>query len=165
MTSLKKPAVPYLDTKFERSSRNSTATTIIRSASRSFCRYVKRSTRTARAVELDLHLLLRAFLTLSLCFVFSLKSTSPSWVGLLRKATSSSSVHGGVERPLQTTHKHTYSGNVEVRSAKWCEFQYLVSAVMSEQSFRESGHSQRQLLVEEGSMIQDQIRRVEQNLL
>lgn len=61
--------------------------------------------------------------------------------GPLRSATFSSYMHDRVEKPLETTHAHTYSRNVEVRSAKWCEFQYFVSA-----------HSQGvQLLVQEST--------------
>lgn len=52
---------------------------------------------------------------------------------------------GGVEKPPKKPHAHTHtrSRNVEVRSAKWCEFQYFVSAEKREQSLRLSSSTQR----------------------
>lgn len=108
-SSLKTPAIPYLDSGSERSSRNSIATMIIRSALRSFWRYVKRSSEQRALWSVTgFRRLFRAFLTLSWSLFSVLpKSTSPSRVGPLCKATFSSYTHDRVERPRQTTHAYT----------------------------------------------------------
>lgn len=124
MSSWKMPAIPYLDIWSERSSRNLIATRIIRSALKSFYRYVDKFPP-----------LFQSFSHCESVFVSS-KSTSSPWIWPLCYSTT---------KP----HTHTHSRNVEVRSAKWCEFQYFVSAVKREQSLRESTYTPGQLLVQE----------------
>ncbi len=82
---------------------------IIRSALRSFWRYVKRSSEQRALWSVTgFRRLFRAFLTLSWSLFSVLpKSTSPSRVGPLCKATFSSYTHDRVERPRQTTHAYT----------------------------------------------------------
>lgn len=137
MSSWKMPAITYLDIWSERSSRNLIATRIIRSALKSFYRYVKQSSEQHSRAWQDFTSVSELFSPwIGLCFVFCLKAPHPPEFG--RYATA-----------LQTTHTHTHSRNVEVRSAKWCEFQYFVSAAKREQSLRERTYTPGQLLVQE----------------
>lgn len=148
ITSSNLPATTYLDTCFGRSCRNSIATRITRSALMSFWRYVS-SARTAKPKQFPVCCSVH-FLTVSWSlFCLQPKSTSPSSTGpLMLRHILLSACTAALKSPCKNrTHTHMRSRNVEVRSAKWCEFQDFVSAEKREPSLSESSSAQGPLLL------------------